>query len=93
MGFTRPFPNPIRVNEDAPRISGASPLYVMPAADERLSDDYDTRFPAKRGKLLNMPSRWTHPTSLAPSGLSYARQHFGNTVECWPRGYPNHDDL
>jgi hypothetical protein len=85
MGVTQPFihPRPFEVEEtlalDMPR------LYVMPVPESGPEDD--VMLPAKTGRLITMPSRWSiHAKPHA------RRPYRANTVD-WPRGYPAHDDL
>jgi hypothetical protein len=91
MGTTRPFNNPTHSFEAEEALLAGSPqLYVMPAPPLPLLDE-ELPFPisGKGGKLIYMPARWGVGVAPAKS----RRQYRGNAVECWPKGYPTHDDL
>ncbi|HTA79879.1 MAG TPA: hypothetical protein VK720_10050 [Terracidiphilus sp.] len=88
MGTIRPFNNPIH-SEETP-AAGSSLLYVMPISQLPLdSDELPYPIAGRGGKLIYMPARW----SAAPAPVKSGRQYRGNAVECWPKGYPTHDDL
>jgi hypothetical protein len=86
MGTIRPFNSipPIEAEE-----SVAPQLFVMPVPQLPLGGD-DLPYPmaGKGGKLIYMPARWG-----AYTPAKSRRQYRGNAVECWPKGYPTHDDL
>ena len=91
MGTIRPFNNPIHSleAEEAPG-AGSSQLYVMPVSQLSIESD-ELPFPVAGtgGKLIYMPARW----SGAPVPVKSRRQYRSDAVECWPKGYPTHDDL
>jgi hypothetical protein len=93
MGFTRPIDNAIlQFEADEPRAFGSSRLFVMLAQSARnhgKTIPFHFALPPKRGVLIPMPTQ--EPPS-SPHGKSHSRFR-GNTLECWPRGYPSHDDL
>jgi len=93
MGFTGPIDNAIFLFEaDEPRAFGSSRLSVMRARSARnhgKTIPFRFALPPKRGVLIPMP---TQEPPASPHGKSHS-QFRGNTLECWPRGYPSHDDL
>ncbi len=92
MGITRPFLCPTRPLEAKdPLALDLAQLYVMPVAQEQ-PENQNAILRAKGGnlgELIVMPSRW----SIAAPIRRPQRLYRGNAVECWPRGYPAHDDL
>ncbi len=88
MGTIRPFNNPTLEAEETLAM-GSSQLYMMPTPQIPVGDD-ELPFPTAGtgGKLIYVPARWG---TVAPAKSQ--RQYRGNAVECWPKGYPTHDDL
>lgn len=91
MGTIRPFHHPIHSleAEEFPQV-GDPQLYMMPVP-QPLQEGEELPYPVagKGGKLIYMPARW----SAVSAPVKSRRQYRGNAVECWPKGYPTHDDL
>lgn len=89
MGTIRAFNNSIRPLEAEEALASSSPeLYMMPVPQIPMGDQLPYPIAGKGGKLIYMPARWG---TIAP--VKPRNQYCGNAVECWPKGYPTHDDL
>jgi hypothetical protein len=79
----------LKAEESLASLATVSPqLYVMPVPQLPMGDQLPYPIAGKGGKLIYMPARWG---TIAPP--KPRRQYRGDAVECWPKGYPTHDDL